>query len=110
MTYETIKDESPKSLHCMTSVEQGTFNAMIAVLEKAERDLKKQRGRPSRLSLEGKLRTMLSYLIEYKTYSHISRDYGISKSSCYRNVCCVKDVLIKEGKFSLPWERSIVKK
>ena len=37
----------------------------------------------------------LEYLREYSTYFHISRNYGISESTCYRNIRWVEDTLIK---------------
>jgi Helix-turn-helix of DDE superfamily endonuclease len=51
----------------------------------------------------------LEYLCEYRTYFHISRSYGISESTCYRNVRWVEGTLIKSGKFSLPGRKTLVK-
>ena len=51
----------------------------------------------------------LEYLREYRTYFHISRSYGISESACYRNIRWVEDTLIKDGKFSLPGRKALLK-
>lgn len=51
----------------------------------------------------------LEYLREYRTYFHISRSYGISESACYRNIRWVEDTLIKEGTFSLPGRKALLK-
>ena len=51
----------------------------------------------------------LEYLREYRTYFHISRSYGISESACYRNIRWVEDTLIKDGTFSLPGRKALLK-
>ncbi|KTD62139.1 preprotein translocase SecY [Legionella spiritensis] len=51
----------------------------------------------------------LEYLREYRTYFHISRSYGLSESSCYRNIRWVEDTLIKEWTFSLPGRKALLK-
>ena len=51
----------------------------------------------------------LEYLREYRTYFHISRSYGLSESACYRNIRWVEDTLIKDGKFSLPGRKALLK-
>ena len=55
------------------------------------------------------LRMTLEYLREYRTFFHISKNYGISESNCYYVIRFVEDVLIKSGKFSLPGKKSLVK-
>lgn len=51
----------------------------------------------------------LEYLREYRTYFHISRSYGISENTCYRNIRWVEDTLIKSRRFSLPGCKTLVK-
>ncbi len=51
----------------------------------------------------------LEYLREYRTYFHISRSYGISESACYRNIRWIEDTLIKDGTFSLPGRKALLK-
>ena len=58
-------------------------------------------------SVAGKV--ALEYLREYRTYFHISRSYGISESACYRNIRWVEDTLIKDGAFSLPGRKALLK-
>ena len=48
-------------------------------------------------------------LREYRTYFHISRSYGLSESACYRNIRWVEDTLVKNGKFSLPGRKALLK-
>lgn len=52
---------------------------------------------------------MLEYLREYRTYFHISRSYGISESTCYCNIGWVEDTLIRDGQFSLPGRKALLK-
>ena len=68
-----------------------------------------QGGKPNKLSIEDRLLMALEYLREYRTYFHISRSDGISESACYRNVRWVEETLIKDGKFSLPGKKELLK-
>ena len=55
----------------LTGVMKRTFAEMVTVLEVAEAALKKQGGKPSRLTVETRLRMTLEYWREYRTYLHI---------------------------------------
>ena len=109
MKFEQIKEESKEGFRRLTGVKRSTFEVMVALLEEAELLLKLQGGKPNKLSIENRLLMTLEYLREYKTYFHISRSYGISESTCYRNIRWVEDTLIKSGKFSLPGRKTLVK-
>ena len=78
-------------------------------MREAEAVLKAQGGKPNKLVIEDRLFMTLEYLREYRTYFHISRSYGISESSCYRNIRWVEDALIKDGQFSLPGRKALLK-
>ena len=82
---------------------------MIDILRQAETRRKSQGGKPNKLSIEDRLLMTLEYLREYRTYFHISRGYGISESACYRNIRWVENTLIKDGKFSLPGRKELLK-
>ena len=82
---------------------------MIGILSNAETALKAQGGKPNKLSMEDRLLMTLEYLREYRTYFHIWRSFGISESACYRNIRWVEDTLIKDGKFSLPGRKALLK-
>ena len=51
----------------------------------------------------------LEYLREYRTYFHISTNYGISESNCYYTIRFVEDALIKSKHFSLPGRKQLLK-
>ena len=90
----------------MTGVQPGVFQAMLAVLQEAEKR-KKKAGRMSKLSLEDKLLLALSYWREYRTQFHIAASYGLHESTANRIITRIEDVLIASGKFSLPKRRKV---
>ena len=59
--------------------------------------------------MEDRLLMALEYIREYRTYFHVVSSYGISESSCYRNVKWVEDTLIKHKDFSLPGRKALLK-
>ena len=109
MKFEQIKKEVPERFRRLTGVKRATFDKMTEILVNAERLLKAQGGKPNKLIAEDRLLMALEYLREYRTYFHISRSYGISESACYRNIRWVEDVLIKDGIFSLPGRKALLK-
>ena len=109
MKFEQIKDEVPEGFRRLTGVKRTTFDVMTTILREAEVVLKAQGGKPNKLSIEDRLLMTLEYLREYRTYFHISRSYGISESACYRNIRWVEDTLIKDGTFSLPGRKTLLK-
>ena len=50
----------------------------------------------------------LEYLIEYRTYFHIATSYGLSESSCYRNIRWIENVLIKHPSLRLPGKKILL--
>jgi len=109
MKFEQIKDESQEGFRRLTGIKRTTFDIMTSILSEADALLKSQGGKPNKLTIEDRLLMALEYLREYRTYFHISRSYGISESACYRNIRWVEDTLIKDGKFSLPGRKALVK-
>ena len=51
----------------------------------------------------------LEYWREYRTYAHIAASYGIAESNIYRNIKWIEEVLMKEGTFSLPGKKELLK-
>ncbi|BCA95033.1 hypothetical protein TUM19329_13940 [Legionella antarctica] len=86
MNFEQIKEESSDDFRGLTGIRRTTFDVMIGILRESESILKAQGGKPNKLAIEDRLLMTLEYLREYRTYFHISRSCGISKSSCYRNI------------------------
>ena len=109
MKFEQIKDESPEGFRRLTGIKRTTFDVMTGILSDADALLKSQGGKPNKLIIEDRLLMALEYMREYRTYFHISRSYGISESACYRNIRWVEETLIKDGKFSLPGRKALLK-
>ena len=109
MKFEQIKNESPEGFRRLTGIKRTTFDVMTSILSKADALLKSQGGKPNKLVIEDRLLMALEYLREYRTYFHISRSYGISESACYRNIRWIEDTLIKDGTFSLPGRKTLLK-
>ena len=109
MKYEQIKDESEDAFRRLTGIKRTTFDVIINILREAETLLKAQGGKPNKLVIADRLLMSLEYLREYRTYFHISRSYGISESACYRNIRWIEDTIIKNGQFSLPGRKALLK-
>lgn len=109
MRFEQIKCEAQEEFRRLTGIKRTTFDIMVTILREAEALLKNQGGKPNKLTIEERLLMALEYLREYRTYFHISRSYGISESACYRNIRWVEDTLIKDGAFSLPGRKALLK-
>ena len=90
-------------------VQKATFEAMLAILEEAYEQLHKQGGRPPKLSVLDRLIIALGYYREYRTMAHIAFDYHISKSCISDAVKWVENTLLKDGTFSLPSKRELLK-
>ena len=52
---------------------------------------------------------MLGYYHDYRTMTNIAFDYGVSKSRISDAVKWVEQTLIREGTFSLPSKRQLLK-
>ena len=109
MRFEQIKGEAQEEFRRLTGIKRTTLDIMVTILREAEALLKNQGGKPNKLTIEERLLMALEYLREYRTYFHISRSYGISESACYRNIRWVEDTLIKDGAFSLPGRKALLK-
>lgn len=109
MKFEQVKEAKAEDFRRLCGIKRTTFDKMVDILLEAERKLKTLGGKPNKLSIEDRLLMALEYLREYRTYFHISRSYGVSESACYRNIRWVEDSLIKDGTFSLPGRKELLK-
>jgi predicted DNA-binding protein YlxM (UPF0122 family) len=90
-------------------IRKATFDKKLEILESAYKELHKQGGRPPRLSVLDKLVITLGYYHDYRTMDNIAFDYDVSKSRISDAVKWVETTLIKDGTFSLPSKRELVK-
>lgn len=107
--WESVKELEGDKFRRLTGVEIRTFERMAEILREAERVKKARGGKPSKLGIEDRLLMAPEYIREYRTYFHIAESYGVSESACYRNVRWIEDTLIKEGTFSLPGRKELLK-
>jgi len=109
MKFTKIKHMNDEEFRRLTGIKRKTYDKMLGILNAAEKLKKVQGGKPNTVSMEDRLLMALEYLREYRTYFHISRSYGISESTCFRNIRWIEDVLIKSKEFSLPGRKALVK-
>jgi hypothetical protein len=109
MKYENVEILGEEQFRRITGVKKKTFGKMIEILSIAE-TLRRTKGGPKRkLTLEDMLLAALEYLREYRTYAHIAVGYGVSESQIFRIIKWVEDTLIKDGTFSLPGRKALLK-
>ena len=109
MKYEIIKEYNEKQFRRITGIRRATFEKMIEILKKSYAEKHRRRGRKPKLSIENQLLAALEYWREYRTYAHIAASYGIAESNIYRSIKWIEDTLIKDGTFSLPGKKELLK-
>ena len=109
MKYETLKTYSDEQFRRITGVKRTTFEKMLEILRPKLREKLSKGGRKPTLTLEEMLLASLEYWREYRTYAHIAASYGIHESNMHRLIKWVEDVLIKDGTFSLPGKKALLK-
>jgi len=107
--YEQMTELKEESFRRLTGVKRKTFEKMAEILIAAHKQKKQQGGRPNKLSVEDMLLMMLEYLREYRTYFHIGQSYGLSESNAYQSIKWAENTLIKDGTFSLPGRKALLK-
>jgi len=109
MRFEKLKEVKSEDFKRLTGIHKDTFDKMMEILHCANKEKLSRGGKPSDTCLEDKLLMSLEYWREYRTYFHISKSYDISESQCFRNIVWIENILIKDGTFSLPSKRELLK-
>lgn len=109
MRFENVKNLKPEEFRRLTGVKIETFKKMEEIIDEAIKIKKAKGGRPNKLCTADMILMTLEYLREYRTYFHISTNYGISESNCYSNIRFVENTLIKSGAFNLPGRKALLK-
>jgi hypothetical protein len=109
MKYEIIKSYSDEQFRRITGIKRTTFAKMLEILRPKLREKLSKGGRKPTLPVEEMLLAALEYWREYRTYAHIAASYGIHESNMHRLIKWVEDVLIKDGTFSLPGKKALLK-
>lgn len=93
----------------MFGIRKPTFDVMLKILESAYEKMRKKGGRARKLSVLDMLVIMLNYYHDYRTMANIAFDYGIHKQRICEAIKLVEQTLIKDGTFSLPSKRELLK-
>jgi len=109
MKYELLTRYPEAEFRRITGVKCATFSKMAEILRHACAGKHLRRGRTPKLCIEDMLLAALEYLREYRTYAHIAAGFSIAESNIYRSIRWVEDTLIKDGTFSLPGRKALVK-
>ena len=109
MKYEKINEYDENKFRRITGVKRATFEKMVEILKKSYAEKHKRRGRKPKLSIENQLLAALEYWREYRTYAHIAASYGIAESNIYRSIKWIENTLIKDGTFSWPGKKELLK-
>jgi len=109
MKYENIQNYSEEQFRRISGVKRTTFERMLEILAPKHKEKQSRGGRKPKLSLEEMLLAALEYWREYRTYAHIAASYGIHESNMHRLVKWVEDILVKDGTFSLPGKKALLK-
>jgi len=109
LKYENLQTYKDKQFRRITGVKRKTFEKMLEILQAAESVRRSKGGPKPKLSLEDQLLATLEYLREYRTYAHIAVGYDLSESQIFRIIRWVEDTLIKDGTFSLPGRKALLR-
>ena len=82
---------------------------MVAILKKGYAVKHQGRERYQKLSIEDLMLATLEYLRGHRTYVHVAASYDVAESSIYRGIRWVEDTLIKDGTFSSPGRKALLK-
>jgi hypothetical protein len=104
-----IEGLSAEKYHVLFGLQKGTFESILIILERAYEAMRKRGGRKRKLSVLDMLIITLGYYHDYRTMENIAFDYGVHKQRVSEAVAWVEHTLIKDGTFSLPSKRELVK-
>lgn len=113
MKWKEVQSLRPLVFKRLTGVHLDTFNKMSDVVVEARsvsshKVAGKKRGPRPKLSVQDELLMLLMYYREYRTFMHISADYGISETQCWRIITELEKLLIKSDLFHLPGKKALI--
>jgi len=104
-----ISNLSEEKYQVLFGIRKPTFDEMLAILENAYKEMRKKGGRKRKLSVLDMLIITLGYYHDYRTMENLGFDYGVHKQRISEAVEWVEQTLIKDGTFSLPSKRELIK-
>ena len=109
MRYDKLQKYDDEEFRRLTGIKRQTFIKIVQILQVSEINKKSRGGKPNTLAMEDRLLMTLEYMREYRTYFHVAASYGVSESSCYRNIRWIENVLVKHPDFRLPGRKALLK-
>jgi hypothetical protein len=108
MNNKTRIDNLPaEKYQVLFGVHKATFEAMLAILNRAYEEMRKKGGRKRKLSVLDMLVITFGYYHDYRTMENIAFDYAVHKQHICEAVMWVEQTLIKDGMFALPSKRKL---
>jgi len=104
-----ISQMSDSKYHIIFGVQKLTFDAILAILERAYGEMRKRGGRKRKLSVLDMLVVWFAYYHDYRTMENIAFDYFCHKQRICEAIAWVEETLVKDGTFALPSKRELVK-
>jgi hypothetical protein len=95
--------------HTIFGVQKSTFDAMLAILEVAYKEMRKKGGGARKLSVLDMLIVLFAYYHDYRTMENIAFEYHCHKQRICEAIAWVENTLIKNGRYALPSKRELVK-
>jgi hypothetical protein len=91
-------------------VKPGTFEKMLAILQREYAALHQKGGKPPKLTVEDKLCITLKYLRGSRTMDSIAAEYNVCKGTVCLSAQWVEETLAEDGTFALPGKKTPGKK
>ena len=104
-----IRELKEEKYQVLFGIEKSTFDAILAMLGSAYKEMRKKGGRRRKLSVLDMLIIMLGYYHDYRTMENIAFDYGVHKQRISEAIEWVEQTIIKDGTFALPSKRELIK-
>jgi hypothetical protein len=104
-----IEKLQEEKYHIIFGVTKRTFEAMLAILESAYKEMRKKGGRKRKLSVLDMQVVFFAYYHDYRTMENIGFEYQCHKQRISEAIAWVEETLIKDGTFSLPSKRELVR-
>ena len=103
-----IAELAEEKYQVIFGIQRSTFNAILAILTCAYKEMRKKGGRKRKLTVLDMLIITLGYYHDYPTMENIAFDYGVHKQRISEAVGWVEQTLIKDGTFALPSKRELI--
>jgi len=103
-----ISELKEEKYQVIFGITKSTFEAMLAIVESAYKEMRKKGGKERKLTVLDMLIITLGYYHDYRTMENIAFDYGVHKQRISEAVAFVENALIKDGTFSLPSKRELL--